>query len=626
MDSIIPPGQNNTLAEYMILSGADNCSPMLNKDLYDSWKSIMELYMQNKEHKRMILESVKNGPLIWPTIEENGVTKTKKYIELSAAEKIQADCDTKVTNIILQGDDPIACLNKAMAFVTAVRVVKCYNCQGEEHMARQYTQPKRPRNTTWYKDKAMLAKAQEDGQVLDEEQLVILADPWVLNDQAIQTIILNNTAFETKDLDTYNYDYDDVSNAKAVLMDRISDYGSDVISELPYSKTYLNDMETQRMFKLDLDPLAPKLLQNREAHIDHLKYTRKQADILQGIVEHAKAKQPLDNALDIASQKRLLSHPKTRSRKLGLKCFTSNCGSKPTPNKKNDRISHTPSRNLKNKVEAQPRKVNKKNRVIKPIRNVDVKKSQLNTNSKLICTNSNLVPPKKTTSHSVETQKPELKVYSRKTKNVGSSKKAKIVKSKNANHSEPNLTWGSIAIDIPSSSSLVMTGCPDYSLVSGLLMFEIHNREPLSAHELYKVMLIKLKWIYKVKTDEFGGVLKNKARVVAQGFRQDEVIDLEESFTSVARIEAICIIVANAANKNMMIFQMEVKTTFLNGELKEEVENGIVELYFVWTEYQLAVIFTKPLPRERFNFLIEKLGMRSMSSKMLKRLTVEEDE
>ncbi|GKD44983.1 hypothetical protein Tco_1269628 [Tanacetum coccineum] len=63
----------------------------------------MELYMQNREHGRMILELVEHDPLIWPTIEENGVTRTKKYAELSAAEKIQADCDMKATNIILQG-------------------------------------------------------------------------------------------------------------------------------------------------------------------------------------------------------------------------------------------------------------------------------------------------------------------------------------------------------------------------------------------------------------------------------------------------------------------------------------------------------------------------------------------
>ncbi|GJS65404.1 integrase, catalytic region, zinc finger, CCHC-type containing protein [Tanacetum coccineum] len=104
---------------------------------------------------------------------------------------------------------------------------------------------------------------------------------------------------------------------------------------------------------------------------------------------------------------------------------------------------------------------------------------------------------------------------------------------------------------------------------------EIHEFERLQVWELVscpdKVMLIKLKWIYKVKTDEFGGVLKNKARLVAQGFRQEEGIDFEESFAPVARIEAIRIFVANAANKNMTIFQMDVKTAFLNGELKEEV-------------------------------------------------------
>ncbi|GKB60925.1 retrovirus-related pol polyprotein from transposon TNT 1-94 [Tanacetum coccineum] len=76
---------------------------MLEKHMYDSWKSIMELYMQNREHGRMILESVEHGPLIWPTIEENGVTRTKIYKELSATEKIQADYDRKATNIILQG-------------------------------------------------------------------------------------------------------------------------------------------------------------------------------------------------------------------------------------------------------------------------------------------------------------------------------------------------------------------------------------------------------------------------------------------------------------------------------------------------------------------------------------------
>nr|GEW95979.1 hypothetical protein [Tanacetum cinerariifolium] len=85
------------------------------------------------------------------------------------------------------------------------------------------------------------------------------------------------------------------------------------------------------------------------------------------------------------------------------------------------------------------------------------------------------------------------------------------------------------------------------------------------------VMIITLKWIYKVKLDEYGDVLKNKARLVAKGYRQEEGTDFEESFAPVARIEAIRIFIANAASRNMTIYQMDVKTAFLNGELKEEV-------------------------------------------------------
>nr|GFB34223.1 copia protein [Tanacetum cinerariifolium] len=77
--------------------------------------------------------------------------------------------------------------------------------------------------------------------------------------------------------------------------------------------------------------------------------------------------------------------------------------------------------------------------------------------------------------------------------------------------------------------------------------------------------------IHKVKLDEYGDVLKNKARLVAKGYRQEEGVDFEKSFAPVARIEAIRIFISNAASKNMIIYQMDVKTAFLNGELNEEV-------------------------------------------------------
>nr|GEY34999.1 reverse transcriptase domain-containing protein [Tanacetum cinerariifolium] len=98
--------RGNNFHDKTILSGADNRPPMLEKDMYDSWKSIMELYMLNRQHDRMILESVEQGPLLWPTVEEDGVARLKKYSELFAVEALQADCDVKATNIILQGLPP----------------------------------------------------------------------------------------------------------------------------------------------------------------------------------------------------------------------------------------------------------------------------------------------------------------------------------------------------------------------------------------------------------------------------------------------------------------------------------------------------------------------------------------
>ncbi|GJR25796.1 retrovirus-related pol polyprotein from transposon TNT 1-94 [Tanacetum coccineum] len=357
----------------------------------------------------------------------------------------------------------------------------------------------------------------------------------------------------------------------------------------------------------EMENSVAKLLSENERlcnEINHVKQvfkdqnTQEQANILRGLVEQA-AKQPLDGNLDLTckyttriqellvyvqdtcpnaitlSSKKIAVTPMNKDKKVrfaepltsssnskqvessnlldsntpelsstGVKCSTSNCGSKPPGNKKNDRILQRPSRNMKNKVEAQPRKLNKKNHVVEPVCDVDVKHSLSNADSEILCascnkstfdgvhdkclldlvqikikrsksakkhkkpnvwkptghvftqvglkwkptgrtftivgnscpltriTSTNVVPPKQTTSTSAEIQKPELKVYSRKPKNVrniGSSKIAKIVESKKANHSEPNQTWGSNATDIPSSSSLVMTGCPYCTLIAMIM-------------------------------------------------------------------------------------------------------------------------------------------------------------
>ncbi|GKF46913.1 retrovirus-related pol polyprotein from transposon TNT 1-94, partial [Tanacetum coccineum] len=81
--------------------------------------------------------------------------------------------------------------------------------------------------------------------------------------------------------------------------------------------------------------------------------------------------------------------------------------------------------------------------------------------------------------------------------------------------------------------------------------------------------------------DKLGGILKNKARLVARSYRQEEGIDFEESFASVVRLEAIRIFLAFAAYMNMVVYQMDVKTAFLNGNMTEEVYvshlNGFVD-------------------------------------------------
>ncbi|GJV42994.1 hypothetical protein Tco_1427530 [Tanacetum coccineum] len=353
----------------------------------------------------MILESVEHGLLIWPTIEENGVTRTKKYAEFFSCQGFMRE--SSITNASLPPE--------WSKFVTDVKLVKDLHTTKFDQLHAYLEQYKLHAN---------------------EVRLAVLV--FSLRDDLIAC--LNKTMVFLTTV---------ASSRKAVLIANISNYGSDVISE-DFGKRFVpqQELSAEQAFWFRMSNPTIESFDASHVKVEAPKELPKVSLVNES---HKNLKFHLakfDNVVNIRTT------PDARTEGVTV-CVLDTC-----PN--------APGRLIL---------VAKKVAVTTPIKQV----------KKVRIASANVVPPKKTTSHSVETQKPELKVYSRKpknVKNVGSSKKAKIVESKNANHLEPNNAWGSNATDIPSSSSLVMTCCPDCSLVSGIRMFKTYDKEPLSAHEL----------------------------------------------------------------------------------------------------------------------------------------------
>ncbi|GJY23650.1 reverse transcriptase domain, reverse transcriptase zinc-binding domain protein [Tanacetum coccineum] len=112
------------------------------------------------------------------------------------------------------------------------RIVTCYNCKREGHMSKQCTKPRWKRDDSWFKEKVFLVQAQASGQILHEEELAFLADPGILEAQAIQTVITHNAAYQADDLDAYDSDCDELNTTKVALMANLSHYGSDALGEV----------------------------------------------------------------------------------------------------------------------------------------------------------------------------------------------------------------------------------------------------------------------------------------------------------------------------------------------------------------------------------------------------------
>nr|GFA13364.1 hypothetical protein [Tanacetum cinerariifolium] len=127
------------------------------------------------------------------------------------------------------------------------RVITCYNCEGEGHMSKQCTKPRRKRDAEWFKDTVLLVQAQANGQVLQEEELEFLADPGTPESSSNQIVITNNAAYQADDLDAYDSECDEINSAKITLMANLSHYSSDNLAEINQDNKHVNDLLTAEL-------------------------------------------------------------------------------------------------------------------------------------------------------------------------------------------------------------------------------------------------------------------------------------------------------------------------------------------------------------------------------------------
>ncbi|GJZ78180.1 integrase, catalytic region, zinc finger, CCHC-type containing protein [Tanacetum coccineum] len=238
------------------------------------------------------------------------------------------------------------------------KVIRCYNCKGEGHMARQCTQPKKLKNSEWFKEKIMLAQAHEVGiddlDAFDSDcdeapsasaflmaklfayDLDVLSEQIIFHDIMCTAMhsyddLVKYTDMEKSYIDEYNMYLEieaELSKKKDMVEKAVYDELSNRFEDMKIGvfllrlnlKVHIATLKGKSvsdctapvnnskviasgMFKLDLPPLSSKLKKNRKAHVDYLKQTKEHADTLREIIEQTRALKPLDNALEYPSDK-----------------------------------------------------------------------------------------------------------------------------------------------------------------------------------------------------------------------------------------------------------------------------------------------------------------------------------
>nr|GEV31315.1 retrovirus-related Pol polyprotein from transposon TNT 1-94 [Tanacetum cinerariifolium] len=537
----------------------------LDRTNYDSWSQRIRLYYRGKENRIYIIQSTDHGPFKLGTTRDTlgttlkggillGPERPHTYDDLNDNEKKRFDADVRATNIVLQGltKDIYKLINhniEAKAIWDNVKMLLVGSeLTKEDKESQLYDEFK---HFKMLLDKMLLMQAQKNGTVLDEEELLFLTGEQTNNfdedvdDHPVRDLALNNDSIFQDEHEIHN----EVQQKNTIESTR-------------------DHMEVRAM-KIVFEKL--------EAEVDQ-------------------------NAIDLKS---------------GVSNDTKASRSQPKSNTMHDRTSpanSVPEKKVEDHHRKNKSKLSKKNHVDS---STSVRRTVLDTNSNSLCktcndtrtrqimetihvtfdeltwkmvpiqSSSGLVPNPAPAIPYVPPTKKELEILFQLMfdEYFESSTVDQQVPPTPMVYIPVNPPYPSVSISVdqdapleghsPSSldhqsSSIHHSVAADHSFK--VSPFALADNEPFinifAPDPSSKVFSSR---IYKVKLDEYGDVLKNKARLVAKGYSQKEGIDFEESFAPVSILEAIRFFIAKAASKNTTVYQMDVKTAFLNAELKEEV-------------------------------------------------------
>ncbi|GJU41187.1 hypothetical protein Tco_1194144 [Tanacetum coccineum] len=270
-----------TSCDKSILSGGDIKRPMLEKHMYDSWKSIIELYMMNIPHGRMIIASVEKGPLVWPSITMDGVTRLRNLLSSPCRRKkpFTVIVTSKAINNILQGlSNKIFMLLRVVTeyylrFTLLLNDMNIYKMPLEQFQVNTKFLNTLPDEWSKFVTDVKLVKDLHTFPYLD-----------IPESESTQTVITHNAAYQANDLDTYDSDCGELNSAKVVLMANLSHYGLDALAE----SNVINHSEIEITSDCNIIPYSQYVTESQQANVQNSNYSAQQDDLILFVIEQLK--------------------------------------------------------------------------------------------------------------------------------------------------------------------------------------------------------------------------------------------------------------------------------------------------------------------------------------------------